>query len=187
MTEVNKPSGQLSVILIMAIPVCIVLLSTFVYYTGIGAPDGTKNQGMLVDPPRLLANFDIDYVSPPNNGKATFTLVQTVAQCDQSCADDLYYSRQLKTALGKRSLGLRRLLWVDDPVAFSDELRQQHPNLTVAVKPNNVQLAQMNQDLDLYRYGLVDAQGYFLMVYTDQHDYKQISKDLKFLLTQAGY
>lgn len=184
----NKRSGQTTLLLIMGIPVFIILLSTFVFYTGIGAPDDTRNQGSLITPPRQLTDYGIPFETQTNNGKPLWTLLQISSSiCDSQCEDSLYYSRQLKTTLGRRSPGLRRVLWLPESVALDEGVKAEHPLLSVERAPLSTQIATLFDGIETPRYALIDAKGFLMMTYTDAHDYKQIAKDLKFLITRSGY
>ena len=186
--ESNQRSGQITLMLIMGIPVFIILLSTFVFYTGIGAPDDTRNQGNLISPPRQLSDYGINFETQSKDGKPLWTLLQiSSGLCDGACADDLYYSRQLKTTLGRRAPGLRRVLWVPESLSLDEAIANEHPNLVVEQSPLTTQVATLFEGVEKPRYALIDARGFLMMTYTDAHDYKQIAKDLKFLLTRSGY
>lgn len=188
MTQKNMLSAKKELLLIIFIPVLIVLLSSVMYFTGIGAPESTANKGILVVPPRLAADYGIEFAIDTDTSKPIFTLLQlSNGACDAACADDLYYSRQLITALGRYRIGLKRALWQPATVSLSDELIEEHPKLEVSVLPDDILLSDWLKDIDNVRYLLIDSRGFLMMYYTPEQDYKDIHKDLKFLLKNSGY
>ena len=182
---------QSSLILLLAMPVAIIVAATFVYITGVGLPRGTANHGELISPPRKLQAAGIPFAAPSSTGRPVWTLLQIVpAACDKTCADNLLYSRQLRTSLGRRTPGLRRLLWLPAANPLPPALAAAHADLQLAQLPRPTQLAALFNGAEAaagQRYYLIDPHGFMMMYYTAHHDYKQISKDLKFLLTRSGY
>lgn len=189
MAEVESKGNENSLptlLMILGFPIGIILLSTFVFFTGIGAPDGTKNEGDLVHPARALRESNIAFSVPADQHKPLWTLVQIeAADCDQACVDNLTYSRQMHKALGRRTPGLRRQLWSSSKLYSG--LAAEHPKLEQLTLPEATSIAALTKGLPAARYYLVDPQGFLMMTYSDKHDYKQMIKDLKFLLTQSGY
>lgn len=201
----EKPCQQqrrdrLSVWLILLLPVLVVASATFVFYTGIGLPAGTRNEGVLVQPPRDIKTLEfrdldgkpVKYADLPFKWSL---FIPAPADCGSSCRDRLYFTRQVHTALGRMQGSLRRFMLVADGVLSDDTtalLARDYPALTV-----------LQLDAATYRdvfgdlgpdpasaapaaYFLVDPGGFLMMYYTDGHNHKQLLHDLRFLIKESG-
>lgn len=176
----------------MGLPILVIALSSLVFFTGWGVPSGTSNNGTLINPPKLLSEYGIEFQAPDSPlNKPIWTLLQIAANgCDSSCEETLVYARQVRTSLGRRTPGLSRLLWVPDAVTVQAKLKDEHKDLIVATLPSSDKLTSLFGDIEPregnYFY-LVDPHGFAMMYYTPDQTYKEIIGDLKFLITQSGY
>lgn len=191
MSTKTESSSRLQLYLLLGIPVFIILTATLVFYTGIGAPSGTKNKGVLVQPVRALSDYGISFSVETPLHKPVWTLLELAPDgCDQGCEETLLYSRQIRTSLGRRTPGLRRLLWVDDIAAAEARLAEEHADLEYQQYPGDAAAQNLFAGLATaspVQFYLIDPQGYLMMYYTSEQNYKEIIRDLKFLLTQSGY
>ena len=192
--------NRLSVWLILLLPVAVIAAATFVYYTGIGLPTGTSNQGVLIQPPRDIKPV----VFKGSDGKPFFyadqpfkwsLLIPGQANCLSDCRDRLYFTRQLHTALGRMQTSLRRYFLVADGPLTADTaelLARDYPELTVLY----LDQAESNSLFggigpgpatgEPPAYFLVDPGGFLMMYYTSGHDHKQVLHDLRFLIKESG-
>lgn len=182
--------------------VLVILLSTILFWastTGrIDLPQllGTKNNGVLIRPPRAIADLPLqsvdgdafDFAKQP---KQWSIVIPVAAHCDEQCQQTLYITRQIHVALGKNSDRVRRyLIATEYPLdAEFEELLKQHPKLEI-LRANNAEFANYFQRSDLQplsnrQYLILDPEGWFMMYYNVQHDGKALLKDLKFLLTNS--
>ncbi len=177
--------------IIAGLPIAVILLATLVFFSGIGMPTSTSNQGVLVHPARSLENTGISFSVDTPLKKPVWTLLHIAPdRCMSQCEEVLEYSRQIRTSLGRRTPGLRRLLWVDDPEANRQRFEEVHPDLDYQTIPSIEKRKELLSDLgdkNLHQFYLIDPRGFLMMYYTEEQNYKQIIKDLKFLLTQSGY
>jgi len=186
MTTKPQSESKTALIIIMVLPIAIILLSTFVFFTGIGAPDGTKNQGDLINPARSLQDANVPFSVPEGQRKPLWTLVQVgETYCAEQCLESLRYSRQMHKSLGRRTPGLRRQYWHAEGTELSASQMEEFINLEQVALPET--FLTLTNDLPKARYYLIDPRGFLMMQYNESHDYKQMIKDLKFLLTQSGY
>ncbi|AWF79382.1 hypothetical protein BTJ40_00240 [Microbulbifer sp. A4B17] len=164
-----------------------------VYYTGLGVPKNTINQGELLQPP-----FDIAEIKITQQGQQ-FSLVSEAeskwryliisdSDCGKDCEDLLYISRQVHIRLGEKAHRVERLLVVSDSL---DEKRQeqiqiQHPKLKI-VNLDGENFKQLIEKTDhdsvtSTKALLVDQEGFAMMAYDRQHSGNQLLKDIKRLL-----
>lgn len=188
--------------LILGSLVLVILLSTLLFRAAVGgqvdlpALLGTKNNGVLIKPPRPIAELPLqsvdgevfDYAKQPKHWSI---LIPVGSHCDAGCEQTLYLTRQIHIALGKHADRVRRYLVTTgyplDPQF--EELLKQHPKLDVlradsAVFDNYFAAIEL-KPIAQHQYLLVDPDGWLMMYYGPQHDGKVVIKDLKFLLTNS--
>ena len=197
----NKSSRRIPAIMLGSL-VAIILASTLLFRASVnGQVDlpallGTKNNGVLIKPPRAISELPLtladgekfEFAKQPKHWNL---LIPVLAHCDNQCQQNLYLTRQIHIALGKDSDRVRRYLiatqWPLD--AEFETLLQQHPNvqiLHVDERAFAAYFAQSNlQPARDQKYLLLDPAGWLMMVYNPQHDGKAVIKDLKFLLSNS--
>ena len=161
---------------------------------------GTHNEGTLLNPVRPMAEIEVFtggdepfiYAEQPPKWSL---LIPGAASCDQACRDQLWLTRQMHTALGRRAAYLRRYYltdtWPLDP-EFASYLAAEHPRMEVlhTLPASRARLLGALPDgrepLADGLYYLVDKQGFVMMVYGPEHSGKQVQADLKFLMKQTG-
>ena len=188
--------------IILGTLVLVVLVSTLLFsaaMTGridLPAVLGTKNNGVLIRPPRAIAELPLqssdgelfDYAKQP---KQWSIVIPVTAHCDEQCQQTLYITRQIHIALGKYADRVRRYL-VTTEFPLDDEfqnLLKQHPKLEV-LRVDSAEFTQYFarselQPLQNHQYLVLDPAGWFMMYFGPQHDGKAVLKDLKFLLTNS--
>lgn len=188
--------------IIMGSLILVILASTLLFRAAIkGQIDlpallGTKNNGVLIRPPRPIAELPLqtaegepfDFAKQP---KQWSIVIPVAAHCDEKCQQTLYITRQIHVALGKHSERVRRYL-IATAFPLDNEfetLLKQHPKLEV-LRADSAAFAnyftQSNlQPLQNHQYLILDPDGWFMMYYDPVHDGKAVLKDLKFLLTNS--
>jgi len=182
--------------------VLVVLTSTLLFRAAVtGRIDlpallGTKNGGVLIRPPRAIAELPLrssddepfDFAKQP---KQWSIVIPVAAHCDEQCQQTLYITRQINVALGKYSERVRRyLIATEFPLDGEfQNLLKQYPKLEV-LRADSGEFAQYFarselQPLQNHQYLILDPDGWFMMYYGPQHDGKVVLKDLKFLLTNS--
>lgn len=200
MTDTNPHERQtlnrLKLLLIIGIPFVLMAAAYFVYFTGIGIPEGTKNKGILIRPPQQLSDIPIRFEGQPYDYRSEAEprwsiLIAGSGDCEASCAETLYLTRQIHIALGKYQHRVRRMyLQLDDRdnSKLLDLISREHPHLQVftADRQSFSQLlaaSDMSADPSAPgTYFIVDPQGFVMMYYTAEHDGKDAITDMKFLL-----
>jgi hypothetical protein len=213
--EQTKPSGnpRAVMLLIGGIPVIIILAATWLwYFVAQGHLDvvgvlGTSNRGTLVQPPRQLddeALTDADGLAiafADLEPRWALLVPGRGEQCDATCENTLYTTRQIHVAMGKEFNRIRRLYVGDRPVAGVDlavgqlsdgrpapaglaqYLQSEHRGLkalSVSGDAHAKLFAEFGQDPSTWY--LVDPKGWIMMSYNAEVPYKDVISDLKFLL-----
>jgi len=164
-----------------------------VYYTGIGMPTDTTNQGQLLRPPVKVLDlpFQERGVGPlllAGEKPKWRYLVVPATNCDSVCDQLLYTSRQVHIRLGEKADRVERLLVTGAPLtdAHYQRLHREHPRLRFVTLPPAI-LAKVQRAVGLPEWReprelLVDQQGYAMMAYDKDHSGNQLLKDIKRLL-----
>lgn len=198
MLEQDQPGrrGHWQLLMLMLLPISIVLLATFVYYTRIGLPDGTRNKGELVSPPLQINALPLrDATDQPLKFEAQRDVWSFVVmfspQCDDFCRQQIWETRQTRTALGKYQNNIQRVWLVaggKPDIHTLDWLTKEHGDMKLLYVDDSardawLQGSMVSQDmLRGARFFLVDPRGFLMMRYTSDDTYKDVITDMKFLL-----
>ena len=191
----KKPFWVLTILLLLfAIPL---LLAWFFTAENDHLGQGTTNHGQLLLPPLDLSKLDLrDNQSQsilPSLWKGRWLLLYVShGTCNEACAKDLYYLRQIRTATGKYSERVQRGVLTFSDQAADAKLQQMlntefagtlHLVTTSAGFANFIRNTP-DEKLALQQGGiyLVDPLGNVLMRYQQNTDPMGIYKDLMRLL-----
>lgn len=195
--DTNNPRrGRLQLLILMLMPISVVLMATFVFYTRIGMPDGTRNKGELISPPLQFHSLSLtDATGKPfqlTEKKDLWAfVVMFPPRCDDYCKQQLWETRQTRVSLGKYQGNIRRVWLVAG--GKPDEqtmiwLAKEHADLVV-VYVDSVERDSWLQSAALpdgivgsARFFLMDPRGFVMMYYTPTDTYKDVITDMKFLL-----
>lgn len=183
--------GRWKMMLVLLICAAPVVASYFSYY--VLRPEGRRNYGALIDPQRplpALVGSTLDGHSVNLRTLKDQWLLISVAggACDASCANHLYFQRQLREGLGKNKDRLDRVWLVDDAAPVSEALLPALRDATVIRVPREA-LAQWlapqaGQALEDHLY-VVDPMGNWMMRFAPGVDLAtapKIKKDLEHLM-----
>ena len=193
--HVTKRSGigrlqGFSVIASVVLPIAAAYL---VFFTGVGMPEGTINEGDLLTPPVDVAQLTFFEADSGPMQLATEDpkwryLIVPAGECDKACEELLYTSRQVHIRLAEKANRVERLLVTKAPLAAEQRqsLAEQHPRLRFVVLPGEA-MTQLQQDIDVLNRNqpellLVDQEGFAMMDYDNHHSGNQLLKDIKRLL-----
>ncbi|WP_444929189.1 hypothetical protein ACJJIF_15260 [Microbulbifer sp. SSSA002] len=186
----NRFVQGLSILASVVLPITAAYI---VYYTGMGMPKNTINQGELLQPP-----FDITEIKITLQGQQLPLVAQderkwrylilSDSDCGKDCEDLLYISRQVHIRLGEKAHRLERLLIVGDSLGRErqKQLQTEHPKLKI-INLDDENLKQLiekteHDGVTSTKALLVDQQGFAMMAYDRQHSGNQLLKDIKRLL-----
>lgn len=191
---INAVRSRYLLLILMLIPIVVVLMASFVFFTGIGMPDGTRNKGVLISPPQQIN--DIELLDKQGERKTieqikesdwTF-LIAHPANCDETCRKKFWENRQTRIALGKYQGHIRRVWLVTDGQIDNETqewVSREHPDMQLLFASSAAwqQLLQKSMvDQNAAQFYLVDPRGFVMMYYTAGQTYKDVITDMKFLL-----
>lgn len=195
-STINAVKARWQLVGLILIPIGVVLLATFVFFTRIGMPEGTRNKGQLINPPLQLGALTLQNqqglpVKLEEKKDIWTFLIVAPANCDDVCKKQFWEVRQTRVALGKYQAYIQRL-WIVTDGTLSEEtqqwLQQEHSDMqivygdSVAWKKLLTQSPQvMASGLDV-RFYLVDPRHFVMMYYRPADTYKDVIVDMKFLL-----
>lgn len=197
MSEQEIRSNKIKLLVLILVPFVLMLLAWFIFYSGIGMPTGTSNRGTLINPPLQINELlpDGAELVAGRENLQWFFLLPSRAVCDQACEQRLYLTRQIRTALGKHTHKIQRLLLKEAGTELDEDfqilLNEEHSDLNVqeiswakletALAEHDTAAATATTD----GYYLADFRGFIMMYYGGQHSYKDTMTDVKFLLKYA--
>lgn len=191
-SKTKKSNKQLYAILLVTF---IPLIAAYVaYYTGWGVPDGTVNQGQLLQPAQDVKPLLLDAGARDdlfNDSHRWRILIPVRDPCKNACEQNLYVTRQVHIRLGEKAERIERIALNTGGVKGEEYLQtiaEEHPLLTSYNLPktdwqNWLKAAQMEQattEQDFYF--LVDPQGFAMLIYTEENTGNELLKDIKKIL-----
>lgn len=186
----NKP-----LIAILFISIFPILAAYTMFFTGVGVPTETKNNGFLMTPAvnisALLESGNAQVLSDWQANKKWRLLIPVSSPCNTACEENLYTTRQVHIRLGEKSVRVHRIAvsiageQSDDYIANIAKDHPQLKNITVDATNWNEWVAQTNLPAELdaeHYYILVDQEGYAMMWYTPAIHGNDLLKDIKHAL-----
>ncbi|OUS15497.1 hypothetical protein A9Q88_10605 [Gammaproteobacteria bacterium 50_400_T64] len=199
--KTTSKTSKLPLILIITITIA-VMLSGFLLMPGDDGERnrllsilGTNNRGTLLQPVVLMADMPLT----DQQGESWLWQDQTpkwrlllpfVGECDETCREFLYISRQVHIRLDKKTQRVKRV-FLNLGAPLDDEMKafisREHPYLTV-VRGNEatfmalIAASQSGWSAEESRLFVVDQQGVAMMYYTPEHEGSDLLRDLKHLI-----
>ncbi|WP_444920604.1 hypothetical protein ACJJID_17730 [Microbulbifer sp. CnH-101-G] len=186
----SKKIQGISIIASVLLPM---VAAYIVFYTGLGVPSGTVNQGELLQPPINIKELKVSSFGSQvpllgNDSQKWRYLILDGSDCNEACEKLLYTSRQVHIRLGEKANRVERFLITDESMTHEKQKKLQidHPRLKVLrlneSSMNTLQALTAHQNIDETRAILIDQDGFAMMVYDNQHSGNQLLKDIKRLL-----
>mgnify|MGYP001627778072 CR=1 FL=1 len=117
--------NKLQMLVILLTPLLVMASSTLLYFSGWLTPDERVNKGILLIPVLQLEDLGLELESV--NPDRQWLMVQTSANCQTDCEQQVYLQRQTHVALGKNEPRMKRLLL--SRTAGLEGLTEQYPGL----------------------------------------------------------
>ncbi|WP_127559144.1 hypothetical protein [Saccharospirillum alexandrii] len=117
--------NKLQMLVILLTPLLVMASSTLLYFSGWLTPDERVNKGILLTPVLQLEDLGLELESV--NPDRQWLMVQTSANCQTDCEQQVYLQRQTHVALGKNEPRMKRLLL--SRTAGLEGLTEQYPGL----------------------------------------------------------
>ncbi len=184
-------------LVMLALVFLVPLAYAFWIYSGMEAPDHTKNHGDFVQPARKISQFNLIQTDgqlfglSDLQGKWTLVYVGT-GECDDRCAQALYKIRQSRMAQGEKVRRVQRLyiMFANHPEPSLQKVLADHKGMFVArpAEPSGDEIQKIFslQDqtpvLQANRVYIVDPLGNLMMSYPRGFDARGLIKDLQHLL-----
>lgn len=151
------------------------------------APEGTTNEGTLIQPPVTLAEVSAEVDAALPKGK-WLMLMPVATQCGPECEETLYLARQVNVGLNKDSDRVLRVLAVEGDALsapFRELVEIEHSDAVLYFDTSAAisgALASMAPNEPGQLVFLVDPVGNIIMFYRGDQLGKPMLKDLKHLL-----
>lgn len=150
-------------------------------------PSSTKNQGQLVKPPVLIAEYVESLWVEELEGIWTL-LYRDPEPCDESCQQMLKNMYKIRLTMGHKADKLQLMAlhnrWQDSMTKPPNIKMQSVADLSeLSRKLDQLSDNSLGQGKGLY---IVAPEGYLMMSYTHDHSPSDIVKDLKLLLKRKG-
>lgn len=204
--QIVQKHNRRDLLLIIGSIVFVILAATLVYKLAdsgkinLAKILGTSNRGTLINPPRSMSDITLfdeqgKTVSFSSLGNEWIFLVASDGVCQNECKDTLYLTRQLRTALGADSVRVHRILLSHkSPLDLNAKefIKNEHENLSVLyVTKEEFDKLFLNakpslDPLSKHAFFVVDPQGWMMMAYDQTNTYKDVIKDMKFLLKYSA-
>ena len=190
--NISKTNIQrLKALAIFLLPIFILVVSTFFFYAG-KSPEGRTNNGLLIDPPIDLISLDIEIERGPLLGEfpGKWTVLHFIkSNCNQSCWDSLYKSRQVNIRLSKDgNRVVRYLVKIDKAFLNKNDIlrmRDEYPRLFLGHMNSKDFPASLKPSFDEGFYILFDPLGNGFMIYDPSLPGGELLEDLKKLLRNS--
>lgn len=179
---------------ILVITVLPIVAAYVAFFTGVGVPDETVNEGELVVPAKnaeaILSAADGDIPAFHNNLNWRL-LIPVPEHCGEICQRNLYITRQVHIRLAEKGERLERFavnIGGTEGERYLASIEAEQPGLKRFTVPREVWdewLRDSNVPGNLrddHFYLLVDQVGFAMMFYTTRQDGNQLLKDLKRVL-----
>ncbi|WP_444903529.1 hypothetical protein [Microbulbifer sp. CnH-101-E] len=191
--KTNSSSKKIQIFSIAASVFLPIVAAYIVFYTGVGIPDGTTNQGELLQPPINFNDLKISSLEEETQliggeHQKWRYLIISPSDCGEDCEKLLYTSRQVHIRLGEKASRVERLLATHHSMTEEkkEKLQLEHPRLKIfRLNDNSVNTLHELTDhkkIDDVKAILIDQEGFAMMIYDNQHSGNQLLKDIKRLL-----
>jgi hypothetical protein len=190
--NISKTNIQrLKALAIFLLPIFILVVSTFFFYAG-KSPEGRTNNGLLIDPSIDLISLDIEIERGPLLGEfpGKWTVLHFIkSNCNQSCWDSLYKSRQVNIRLSKDGNRMARYLIKIDKASLNKDdilrMRDEYPRLFLGHMSSKDFPVSLKPSFEKGFYILFDPLGNGFMIYDSSLPGGELLEDLKKLLRNS--
>lgn len=189
--SLTRTRAKLSFLFLMSVAP-FVLAYVFFFVKPDWIPTGTTNQGELILPPVQANEAGIDHKAL-FEGDRWILVIPVGAACDDGCVEALYLSRQVKTALGKESNRIERVVLSSASSLtedFAELLGQEHRYARLVFNSgppiNDLIAPALGQTPTGSYILLMDPNGNIMMFYDLEKAGKPMLKDIKLLLKASN-
>ena len=187
MSNLNK-GGRLQLVLIGTVFLGPMLLAWLLYDRDGGwLPESSTAHGELITPVMLVpdANLKVPRVEQDSPYPGRWTIVHVGdGSCDETCANSLYKTRQIRKALGKEDARVQRIFFLTGNTPLNPAIIEHHPGIKIYAAGNTladefITAIEPYDNRDIF---LIDPLGNLIMRFTPGTGMKDMFNDLKKLL-----
>lgn len=159
-------------------------------------PPKTSNYGTLINPVKELRDVQLSMldgsVKPITEYRKKWLMMYILdGDCNEDCAKNLYFMRQIRKAMAKDRFRINRLLVLDNEAQLDNALKKvlaEYPDLDVATVHNEFKshFYSTMEGVSGNIFGkimIIDPMGNFMMEYPHNPDPERVLKDIKRLLS----
>lgn len=187
--EKQKRKNSFTLAAIITVSFLPLVLAYTMFYTGIGVPENTVNNGVLF-PVAVSTESALgeEKFSALNSEKKWRLILPIDDRCDEACQKNIYTTRQVHIRLGEKAIRVERVainIGGGQAADYLTSIATEHPKLKVVdverkkwndwLVTTQVDMTALNEPY----YLLLDQQGYAMMYYTNAQSGNQLIKDLK--------
>ena len=187
----KQNSGRLIASLIFLTPIIVLISSSAMFYSGY-TPEGTVNKGTLLPEPIQLTELRLEVDSGPLKDEfpGKWSIVQFVSgDCNETCWDTLYSSRQINIRLSKDSDRVTRYLINIGANNLSkgslDKISEEYPLLNLGSIDLDLVPLPITDKLQDSPYILFDPLGNGILIYDSTLPSGELLKDIKKVLQNS--
>lgn len=129
MNEQTAKRGRLQLVMIALVFLGPLVLATWMYRTGVFAPEGTSNYGALISPPVSISAELPDSALAELAAGRWIMLYESDAECGDGCREALYRMRQTRLMFGKDMDRILRVFLHGDSLPDRVLIEGEHPGL----------------------------------------------------------
>ncbi len=179
----SPPYNRTQLLIILLTPLLVMASATALYFSGWLVPTERVNNGELIDPVMQLSDLGLELETI--NPERQWLWIQTSAQCQAQCLEEVARQRQIHVALGKHEPRVRRVLLTATPDL--ENLSGEFPGMTVVQQApgafSDTFRSRIPADFGQRHFIFVaDPIGNVMLYFTPANDYKEQLEDMKKLL-----
>lgn len=193
-------SGKSQLILLVGIALLATVVPYVMYYTGLGVPTATTNQGVLVEEPIVMTDFHFSngdgqpWILAEQTPKFRI-LIPVVGKCNATCEETLYLTRQVRRRLAEKSDQLDRIyvqLGQPENAELQEFLAAEHSDLIYLAgdldqwQSEISRRSELQSTFDGTEYYLLHRYGALGLAYNNEHSGNQLLDDLEFLIRTSN-
>ena len=187
-----KKSNRRTLIAILAVALLPIIAAYTMFFSGIGVPQNTVNNGILLSKAvkiqDLISDKDDVLIKAIADDKLWRLVIPITGACNQDCQQNLYTTRQVHIRLGEKSTRVERYtvnLAGEIGRQYLESIAADHPRLKntsadLSAWQSWIQNAGLTRDIESQPYYLlVDQEGYAMMYYDAEIHGNLLLKDIK--------
>lgn len=183
--ETVKGRSRIQLVLVALVFLGPLALAAWMYSQGGSlTPSGRSNHGTLLEPILSLESEYPDSTIREYYDGAWLLVYADSGECDESCREGLYTTRQARLMLGREMDRVRRVFLHGEIPPDTVFIAEEHPGLITTADGRLYELLQNTKPADIRAggYFLIDPHGNLVMYFQPDLDPAEMVDDIKHLL-----